>query len=95
MPLKIVAGRNKKTKNFYIRGHYLGIAVDKSCRTNRRSVAVAMLKRFQTEIERGEYPARQHSSSEPTFLSAAVAYLEAGRRPRYVPALIKHFGETR
>src|SRR5262249_60945138 len=37
MPLKIVADRNKKTKNLYIRASYLGIAVDKSCRTDRRS----------------------------------------------------------
>jgi hypothetical protein len=98
MPLKIVAGRNKKTKNFYIRGHYLGIAVDKSCRTDRRSVAVAMLKQLETEIERREYPARRFSKDEPTFLSAAVDYLEARpatrKRARYVPALIKYFGET-
>jgi len=37
-------------------------------------------------------PERQLSKEEPTFLSAAVAYMEAGRRRRYVPALIRHFG---
>ena len=39
MPLKIIPPRNSKTKNLYIRGTYLGRAVDKSCGTDRRSVA--------------------------------------------------------
>jgi integrase len=95
MPLKIIPPRNKKTKNLYIRGTYLGIHVDKSSGTDRRSVARTILKRIEDEIERGEYPPREPSprSHEPTFLSAAVAYLEAGRRPRYIARLIKHFGE--
>jgi integrase len=96
MPLKIIPPRNAKTKNLYIRGTYLGVAVDKSSGTDRRSVAQSILKRIQGEIERGEYAPRQSTPriDEPTFLSAALAYLEAGRRPRYVAKLIKHFGET-
>ena len=96
MPLKIIPPRNSKTKNLYIRGTYLGVAVDKSCGTDRRSVARTILKRIETQIERGEYPARATPPrrEQPTFLSAAVAYLEAGRRPRYVAKLIKYFGET-
>jgi integrase len=96
MPLKLVQARNAKTKNLYIRGTYLGIAVDKSCRTNRRPVAQSILKRIQGEIERGEYPPREAAprANEPTFLSAALAYMEAGRRRRYAAKLIKHFGET-
>ena len=69
-----------------------GVSVDKSCRTDRRSVAKAILKRIEGEIERGEY--QQQKSSAPTFISAAVAYMEAGRRKRYVARLISHFGET-
>ena len=34
---------------------YLGIAVDKSSGTNKRSVAQAILKRIEGEIELGEY----------------------------------------
>jgi integrase len=95
-PGKLVQARNAKTKNLYIRGTYLGIAVDKSCRTNRRPVAQSILKRIQGEIERGEYPPREAAprANEPTFLSAALAYMEAGRRRRYAAKLIKHFGET-
>ncbi len=98
MPLKITPPRNAKTKNLYIRGTYLGVSVDKSSGTDRRSVAQTMLKRLEGQIERGEYPPREPAAGdpgEPTFLKAAVAYLEAGRQPRYVARLIKHFGETR
>lgn len=92
MPLKLIASRKAETKNFYIRGKYLGIAVDKSSGTNKRSVAQAILKRIEREIELGDY--RRPVETAPTFLSAAIAYLEAGRRKRYVAKLIKHFGET-
>lgn len=96
MPLKIVASRNAKTKSLYLRGSYLGVAVDKSCRTDRRSLAARMLKDLEGKIERGEYPSREAppDRGQPTFMSAAVAYMEAGRRRRYVAGLIKHFGET-
>jgi integrase len=95
VPLKLVKARNAKTSNLYIRGAYLGITVDQSCRTDRRSVAQSILKRIEGEIERGEYgKAKVASPKSPTFISAALAYLEAGRRRRYVAKLIKHFGET-
>ena len=96
MPLKIIEGRNAKTKNLYIRGSHLGIAVDASCRTDRRSVARTFLKRLEEAIERGEYPPKEAtvSGEQHTFLSAAVAYMEAGHRRKYVAKLIKHFGDT-
>jgi hypothetical protein len=95
VPLKIIASRNSKTPYLYIRGAYLGIRVDQSWRTDRRSVANTILKRIEGEIERGEYQkVKIEPRVGPTFLSAALAYLEAGRRKRYVAKLIKHFGET-
>lgn len=96
MPLKIVWSRKSKTTNAYIRGSYLGVAVDKSCRTDRRPVARAELKRLEKAIERGEYPPKEAPprSEQLTFLSAAVAYMESGHRRRYVARLIKHFGAT-
>ena len=68
--------------------------MDKSSGTDKRSVAKAILKRIEREIELGEYRKAKTRASAPTFLSAAIAYLEAGRRKRYVAKLIKHFGET-
>lgn len=96
MPLKIVPPRKGKTPNFSIRGTYLGVRVDKSCGTHKRSVARTRLVELEGQIERGEYPPREPESrtGEPTFLTAAVGYMEAGRRRRYVARLIKHFGET-
>jgi integrase len=96
MPLKLIPPRNAKTKNLYIRGTYLGIAVDKSSGTAKRSVALTILKRLEAAIERGEYPRETPSDSEQqlTFISAAVAYMDAGRSRRYIGKLIKHFGET-
>jgi integrase len=95
MPLKLISARKAKTKSIFIRGTYLGIGVDKSSRTNKRSVALKILKQIEAAIERGEYPeAAPHRGQKLTFVMAAVAYLEAGRRRRYIAALIKHFGET-
>ena len=94
MPLKIIPPRNAKTKNLYIRGSYLGISVDQSSGTHRRSVALKLLKRIETAIENGEYGKKAAPRGEQslTFLKAAVAYMDAGHRRRYVSKLIKHFG---
>ena len=96
MPLKLVAPRKGKSPNFTIRGSYLGVAVNKSSGTDKRSVARAILAKLERAIEAGEYPPKQVAAgdSERTFLKAAVEYMEAGRRPRYVARLIKHFGAT-
>ena len=94
MPLKIIPPRNQKTKHLYIRGSYLGVSVDKSSGTHRRSVALKGLKRIEAAIENGEYGKKAAPSGQQslTFLKAAVAYMEAGHRRRYVSALIRHFG---
>lgn len=100
MPLKLVKARNKKTKNIYIRGTHLGVAVDQSSGTDRGPVARRIRDELEGAIERGEYPPREAAAraDEPTFLSAALAYLETGDRSRrtrrYVAKLIKHFRET-
>jgi hypothetical protein len=96
MPLKIIPPRNKKTKNLYLRGTYLGMTVDKSCGTDKRFIANTQLKKLAEAIERGEYPPREAAPrcKQPTFLSAAVQYLETGHRRRHVAKLIKYFGET-
>ena len=96
MPIKIVASRKAGTKNFYLRGSYLGIRVDKSCRTDRLPVARAQQKKLEEQIERGDYPPRSAPREGVTFIRAANQYLEfkERRRPRYVARLIAYFGET-
>lgn len=98
MPLKLRPPRPGKTPCWSIRGSYLGVRItDKSCGTHRRHVALAQLRKLEAAIECGEYPETAPPPGEqqrPTFLTAAVAYMEAGRRPRYVAKLIKYFGDT-
>lgn len=96
MPIKLKAPRQGKSPNWSMRGTYLGVKVDKSCGTDRRSLAGAILKRLEGKIERGEYPPKETPTGreQPTFLSAAIAYMEAGRRRKYIAKLIKHFGAT-
>src|SRR5689334_19805361 len=100
MPLELKPPRKGKSPNWTIRGTYLGVHVDKSSGTPKRSVAGTVLKRLEEAIERGEYPPKVADSSEQsgTFLSAAVAYMEF-RNPspkfrRYIKRLIVHFRET-
>jgi len=97
MPIRLVDPRKGKSPNYSFRGTYLGVRVDKSSGTDRRSLARSFLKRLEGEIERGEYPPRKDSSGggERTFLTAAIAYMEAGRSPLYVARLIKRFGAMR
>ena len=92
---KLVPPRAGKSPNWRIRGSYMRIYVDKSSGTHQRSVARAKLIELKGQIERGEYPPREREvqPNEPTFLTAAVNYLEAGRRPRYIARLVRYFGE--
>ena len=85
MPLKVIPPRAGKTPNYSIRGTYLGIAVDRSAGTPKKAVAERQLKKLEAAIERSEYPEKPKQPDAPTFLSAAVAYMKAGRPRRAVP----------
>src|SRR3954453_20285289 len=93
MPLKVVPPRTGKTPNYSIRGTHLGVAVGRSAGTSKRAVAEQQRKKLEAAIERGEYPEKPEQQSA-TFLSAAVAYMKAGRSRRYVGKLIDYFEET-
>jgi integrase len=94
MPLKLIPPRPPHTPNYRIRGSYLGIFVDRGARTAKRSVAAKELQKLEQAIERGDYPPKQAAKGVPTFLSAAVAYMKAGGRRKYLKPLINRFGET-
>jgi integrase len=93
MPLKLVPPRAGKSPNWSIRGTYLKVAVDRSTGTNRKALANRIKHQIERAIERGEYPEPRPVADAPTFLSAAVAYMKAGRSPRYVARLIEYFGD--
>jgi integrase len=89
VPLKLVPPRPGKTPRWYIRGTYLKRYVDQSSGSTERAVARQVLNRIKGEIERGEFA----GPAEATFLSAAVAYMEAGGERRFVAPLLDHFKE--
>lgn len=88
--LKLVPPRPGKTPCWYVRGTHLGRAVDQSTRTAERRLAAKVLAQIRDRIERGVFARR----GEPTFLSAAIGYMEAGGERRFLQPLIDHFSET-
>jgi len=94
MPLTLRPPRPGKTPNWEIRGSYLGVTVERSTGTTKKSVAKRKLDELIEAIERGEYPEKPKQPDAPTFLSAAIAYMKAGGSRRYLKRLIEHFGET-
>lgn len=88
MPIKLI--KRKGYETYFIRGTYLGVAVYESTKTDRKALALRILKQREKEIERS----RLEPGSGATFLGAAVAYMEAGGDARPVHKLIEHFGET-
>lgn len=100
MPLKLIPPRAGRSPNWRIRGTYLKVYVDESAGTPDKKIAAEKLRKIRREIECGEFSAR----NEPTFLSAAIGYIEAGGESRFLGSynedtgkwsgLIAHFGET-
>jgi integrase len=95
VPLKLRSPRAGKTPNYEIRGTHIGVRVELSSGTHKRSLALKQLRKLEDAIEAGTYPpaAPVARSNEPTFLSAANAYMQAGGARRYVAPLIRHFRE--
>lgn len=90
MPIKLIPPREGKTPYWSIRGTYLGRYVDRSTKARKRAVAVQFLNKVEKQIERGELS----EPGEPTFASAAAAYMKAGGERKYLKRLLEHFGDT-
>jgi integrase len=96
MPLTLRPPRRGKTPNFEIRGTYRGVRVEISSGTHKRSVALKRIREIEECIEQhGQYPAPEPEAGpeRPTFLTAAIAYMQADGDRKHVAALIRHFGE--
>jgi hypothetical protein len=87
VPLKLVAPAPGRWANYRIRGTYLGFYVDRTTGTTVKAVAQAEL--IREGIERG----RVAIIGEPTFASAAIAYLDAGGEERFGAKLNDWFGD--
>lgn len=90
MPLKLFPPRPGKTPYWQVRGTYLGQHVDRSTKLADRRKAAKVLEKWKQEIERGEFAVK----GDPTFLSAAVAYMKDGGDRRFIAKLLDHFGNT-
>lgn len=91
MPIRLVPPRKGKTPFWYVRGTYLRVYVDQSTGTSERKLARQILEKTKRDIERG-------AVGEPkgrTFVSAAIAYMEAGGEGTYLGRILAHFGEDR
>jgi integrase len=87
VPLKLLPPR--KSPYYSVRGTYLGVAVDRSTKTDKRAVAVKVLKSIERDIEGGRFAVK----GEMTFASAALSYMNAGGERKYLRKLLEHFGD--
>jgi integrase len=89
MPLRLYPPTGPRQTSWRIRGTYLGRHVERSARTGKRAIAAKVLKGIERQIERGEFS----EPGEPTFASAATAYMKAGGERTYLGKLLEHFGD--
>ena len=90
MPIKLEAPRAGLSKNWRIRGTYLGVRVDQTTGAPDKKIAAKVLAKVRDEIEDGAFS----RPGAPTFAGAALKYVEAGGEERFVLRLAEHFGET-
>lgn len=89
MPIRLVPPREGRTPYYYGRGKHLSVKVNRSTGTGDKSLAKRVIKKWEQEIERGEFS----QPGEPTFADAAIAYMRAGGEAYYIRKLLKHFGD--
>lgn len=89
MPLKLVPPRTGKTPFWSVRGHHLGVYVDRSTKSPEKVTAAKLLKAWKEDIERGAIS----RPGEPTFLDAAVAYIAAKGNDDFLEPITEHFGK--
>lgn len=89
MPWKLVPPREGKTPYWYVRGKYLGIALDRSTGSRERRSAATILNTWKRQAERGEFskPAEKADDSN-LFIAAAKAYMLAGGEGQYLEGIM-------
>ncbi len=97
MPIKLIEPRKDFSKSFYARGWHVGTFVDRSTKTTERRVAKIQIRKWEREIERGEYldprkPAPIIEENGPlTFADAALAYIKAGGERAFLQPIIEEW----
>ena len=90
MPIKAIPPREGKSPYWSGRGTHLGRYVDRSTKAPTKSLAKKVVRKWEREIERGEFA----EPGEPTFASALIGYLNAGGDPRPTGKLLEYFKTT-
>ena len=68
MPIKPIPPRPGKTSNWLGRGTHFGQYVNRSIKARQRALAVEIIRRWEQEIERGEFI----EPGEPTFAGGGL-----------------------
>lgn len=100
MPIKLIPPKEGRSQYFYAKGKHLEVFVDRSTKTADERVAKIQIKRWEKQIERGEYidpraPPAEVVSGPPMFLGAAVAYMKAGGERKYIAPIIEKWRTTK
>lgn len=92
MPLKLVAPKAGRSPFYRVRGTEFGVYCDRSTQTSDRREAQRFLTQWREEAKQAALQGGRKAA--PTFASASLAYMRAGRPTRFLAPLIEHFGET-
>lgn len=100
MPIKLIAPQEGRSPFWYARGKHLEVYVDRSTKTTEERVAKLQIKRWEKQIERGEYidprkPPPEVAAPPKMFLEAAVGYMKAGGERKYLPAILEKWRDKK
>lgn len=90
MPLSLIPPRKGKSPFYSVRGHHLGVYLDRSTKSTEKSVAAKLLKAWKEDIESGAIS----RPGEPTFVDAAVAYIAATGNDVFLEPITEHLRHT-
>ena len=83
--------KRQSSPNFYARGTFLGVTVDESLGTSERGQAERLLAKLQNDIF--EQQTRGPVRAAEGFAAAALRYMENGGERRFLPPLLRYFGD--
>ena len=91
MPWKLVPPRKDRSPYWYVRGKYLGIALDRSTGTSERRAAGTILATWKRQAERGEFSKPADKTDPELFIAAAKAYMLATGQTQYIGVICERW----
>lgn len=90
MPLTLTPPKTGRSPYYRVRGSHLGVRVDRTTKLIDKKKAQHFLRKWEEEIERGEFRTRE----DRTFASAALAYTRAGHETRFLSQITDYYGSA-